>query len=91
MGQNPLLLPLELALTSLALGVGRNGRREGGLCGDFGDFVERLAVGFPDGVVGGLGVEDAADGLVVEELGAAEDKGVCEAGRNNFVGLWNWC
>lgn len=86
-GQAWLVLPLDLALTSLALSIGRNGRSERGLGGDFWDIVERLAVGFPDGVVGGLGVEDAADGLVVEELGAAEDEGVLEAGDEDFVGL----
>lgn len=38
-------------------------------------------------MVGGLGTEDAANGLVVEELGAAVDEGVCEAGEGDFGGL----
>jgi hypothetical protein len=83
-----LCLFLELASAALALRVGRDGGRERGLGGDLGDVVERLAVGFPHNVVGGLGVEDAADGFVVEELGAAEDERVLETGDGDFFGLW---
>lgn len=78
---------LQLAPAGLALGVGRSSRGEGGLGGDLGDVVEGLAVGFPDGVVGSLGVEETADALVVEKLGAAVDESVLEAGDGDFVGL----
>jgi len=78
---------LKLALAGLALGAGRSSRGEGGLGRDLGNVVEGLAVGFPDGVVGGLGTEDTADGLVVKEFGAAVDEGVFEAGDGDFVGL----
>jgi hypothetical protein len=69
------------------LRVGRDGGRERGLGGDLGDVVEGLAVGFPHNVVGGLGVEDAADGFVVQELGAAENERVLETGDGDFFGL----
>lgn len=78
---------LELAPASLALGVGRSSRGEGGLRGNLGDVVEGLAVGFPDGVVGSLGVEETADALVVEEFGAAVDESVLDAGDGDLVGL----
>lgn len=50
-------------------------------------MLEGFAVGFPRDVIGGLLVEEAADGLVVEELGAAEDEGVLEAGAGDLGGL----
>jgi hypothetical protein len=78
---------LELAPARLALGVGGSGRGEGGLGRDLGDVIEGLAVGFPDGVVGSLGVEETADRLVVEELGATVDEGVLEAGDGDLGGL----
>jgi hypothetical protein len=81
------LLSLELAPAAFALGVGRSGRGERGLSRDLGDVVEGLTIGFPDCVVRSLRVEDTADGLVVEELGAAEDEGVLEAGDGDLVGL----
>lgn len=91
MGQSPLVLPLKLALAGFALSIGRDGRSERGLGRDLGDVVERLAVGFPDCVVGGLSAEDAADGLVVEEFRAAEDEGVRETGNGDFGGLLAHC
>lgn len=54
----------------------------------FGDVVEGFAVGFPGHVVGGLLADDTADRLVVEELGAAEDESVLEAGNSDLIGLW---
>lgn len=53
-------------------------------------MLEGFAVGFPCDVVGGLLVEETADGLVVEELGTAEDEGVLKAGAGDFGGLWDW-
>lgn len=82
-------LSLELTLAGLARSVGGNGGRERGLVVEvgFGDVVEGFAVGFPRDVIGGLLAEDAADGLVVEELGAAEEEGGLEAGPGDLVGL----
>lgn len=82
-------LSLQLALAALARSVVGDGGREGGLIVEvgFGDVVEGLAVGFPGYVVGGLLAEDTADGLVVEELGAAEEEGRLEAGLGDLVGL----
>jgi hypothetical protein len=79
---------LELALAAFARGVSRDGGRERGLIVEvgFGDDVERFAVGFPGRVVGGL-PKNTADGLVVEELGAAEEEGRLEAGSGDLVGL----
>ena len=87
MSTNDISSSLELAPAGLALGVGCSSRGEGGLGGDLGNVVEGLAVGFPDGVVGGLGVEETADALVVEEFGAAVDEGVFDAGDGDLVGL----
>lgn len=83
-----LSLPLHLAPAALALRVGGDGGGERGLGdGDLGDAGEGLAVGFPRDVVGGLLGEEAADGLVVEELGAAEEEGVLDGGLGDFFGL----
>jgi hypothetical protein len=81
-------LSLELALAALVLGVGRSSRGERWLGRDLGNDVEGLAVGFPDCVVRSLRVQDTADGLVVEELGAAEDESVLEARGGDLIGLW---
>jgi len=79
---------LELALAALARSVGRDGGRERWLFVevDFGNDVERLSVGFPCCVISGLS-EDTADGLVVEELGTAEEEGGLEARLGDLVGL----
>ena len=85
---NPHLF-LKLALAAFARGVGGDGGRERGLFVevDFGNNVERFAVGFPSRVIGGL-AQDTADGLVVAELGAAEEEGGLEARSGDLVGLW---
>jgi hypothetical protein len=84
----PLPLFLELALAAFTRGVGGDGGRERRLIVEvgFGDDVERFAVGFPCRVVCSLS-KDTADGLVVEELGAAEEERGLEARSGDLVGL----
>ena len=79
---------LELALAAFARGVSRDGGRERGLIVEvgFGDDVERFAVGFPGSVVGSLS-KYTTKGLVVEELGTAEEEGGLEARSGDLVGL----
>lgn len=78
----------DLPPAALALGVGRDGRSKAGLGhGDLRDVLKGLAVGFPGGVVGSLAAEDAADGLVVEKLGATDQESVAEGGFGDFFGL----
>lgn len=81
-------LLLKLTLAAFTRSVGGDGGRERGLIVEvgFGNVVERFAVGFPGHVIGGLS-KDTADGLVVEELGAAEEEGRLEARSGDLVGL----
>ena len=48
---------------------------------------ERRSVGFPDGMIGRLLVEEAAEGDVVEEFGTAEEEGVLDGRLGDLVGL----